>query len=113
MTSAALQAVSLRRTLHDGIDDPGPRFFRTAAAALSPIWWSNRVLDYAIIPPESGPSALQRVIDAGMDKVYAAAGADVAVAETVYRQMQLLGRPTDLLRPSMLKRVVAGNRRSG
>ena len=113
MTSAALQAVSLRRTLHDGIDDPGPQFFRTAAAALSPIWWSNRVLDYAIIPPESGPSALQRVIDAGMDKVYAAAGADVAVAETVYRQMQLLGRPTDLLRPSMLKRVVAGNRRSG
>ncbi|BBY30028.1 FAD-dependent oxidoreductase [Mycolicibacterium sediminis] len=112
MTSAALQAVALRSCLRDGPEGLSRRFFRAAATKLSPIWWSNRFLDWAIIPSAAGPTSLQKAVNVGMDRIYAAAGSDVGVAETVYRQMQLLGRPTDVLRPSILTRVVSGNRRA-
>ena len=111
MTSAALQAAALRTCLTAGTDDLGLRFFRAAARKLAPIWWANRVLDFASNPYDDWRASVQKLVDRGMAKVYAAAATDLVVAETIYRQMQLAGHPTDILRPGMLRRVVAVNRR--
>jgi flavin-dependent dehydrogenase len=110
MTSAALQASALRRCLSDGSDDLSRRFFRASAKKLAPIWWSNRFFDFTIIPSDGWRSKLQAVVNFGMNKVYAAAASDVVIAETIFRQMQLLDPPAATLRPSMLRRIVAGNR---
>jgi flavin-dependent dehydrogenase len=110
MTSAALQAAALRKCLIDGTDELSLRFFRASAKKLSPIWWANRFFDFTIIPSDHGQSQLKTLVNLGMDKVYAAAATDVAIVETIFRQIQLLGQPTDILRPSILRRVVAGNR---
>lgn len=110
MTSAALQALALRECLSDGSDELSRRFFRASAKKLAPIWWSNRFFDFTIIPSAGWRSKLQVVVNLGMDKVYAAAASDVVIAETIFRQMQLLEPPTVTLRPSMLRRIVVGNR---
>ncbi|OBI29756.1 NAD(P)/FAD-dependent oxidoreductase [Mycobacterium sp. E2238] len=110
MTSSALQAAVLRTCLTDGNEELGFRFFRTSARKLSPMWWANRFFDFAIIPSNDWQSTPKRLISLGMRKLYLAAATDVVVTETLFRQMQLLGQPTDLLRPSLLRRVIAGNR---
>lgn len=110
MTSAALQAAALQTCLTDGIDRLSFRFFRASARKLSPMWWANRFFDYTIIPSDDWQSKPKKFISLGMDKLYVAAATDVVITETLFRQMQLLGQPTDLLRPSVWRRVVAGNR---
>lgn len=112
MTSAALQAAVLRRCLSDGPNELSRRFFRASAKKLAPIWWSNRFFDFTIIPSDGWQSKLQAGVNLGMDRVYAAAAGDVVVAETIFRQMQLLDQPAATLRPSMLRRIVAANRRN-
>jgi 2-polyprenyl-6-methoxyphenol hydroxylase-like FAD-dependent oxidoreductase len=110
MTSAALQASALRKCLSVGSDELSRRFFRASAKKLAPIWWSNRFFDFTIIPSDGWKLKLQAVVNFGMNKVYAAAASEVVIAETIFRQMQLLDPPTVTLRPSMLRRIVAANR---
>ena len=111
MTSAAFQAAALRECLTGGTGELSRRFFRASAKKLAPIWWANRFFDFTIIPSDNWQSKLKRPVALVMDKVYAAAATDMVIAETIFRQMQLLDQPTVILRPSMLRRVVAGNRR--
>lgn len=112
MTSAALQAAALHQCLTDGTGELSRRFFRASAKKLAAMWWTNRFLDFTTIPSDGRQSKLKKLIDLGMGKVYVAAATDVVIAETILRQMQLIGRPTEILRPSMIRRVVAGNRLS-
>lgn len=112
MTSAALQASTLRKCLAVGSDELSRRFFRASAKKLAPIWWSNRFFDFTIIPSDGWRLKLQAVVNFGMNKVYAAAASEVVIAEAIFRQMQLLDQPAAALRPSMLRRIVAANRRN-
>jgi 2-polyprenyl-6-methoxyphenol hydroxylase-like FAD-dependent oxidoreductase len=111
MTSAAMQAAALRRCLAAGTDRLSQRFFGASARRLAPIWWTNRLFDFAIIPSSGWRGRLQKLVNAGLNEVYSAAVTDVVLTETIFRQMQLLGRPTDILRPSTLKRVIVRERR--
>jgi 2-polyprenyl-6-methoxyphenol hydroxylase-like FAD-dependent oxidoreductase len=83
MSAAALQAVALRDCLARGDHDLARRFFRAAAKPVGTAW-------------------------------QLAAGADLAlpeVTERFFRAAGLLEPPTLLLRPSTMRRVLAGNLR--
>jgi 2-polyprenyl-6-methoxyphenol hydroxylase-like FAD-dependent oxidoreductase len=108
MTSAAMQAAVLRKCLTQSTDELSRRFFRASAKKLSPIWWANRFFDFTMIPSDDWQSRLQKFVNRGMTNTYAAAAIDVSIAETILRQMQLLGKPADSFSPSMLRAVVAG-----
>lgn len=70
----------------------------------------RRFFDFIIISSDDWQSKPKRCIQFGMDKVYAAAATGVVIAETIFRQMQILGRTTGILRPPVLRHIVAGNR---
>lgn len=110
MTSAALQAAALRECLSDGSGELSSRFFRAAAKKMAPMWWANRFTDFTIIPSGTWQSTFKKLVNLGMDKVWAAATTDVMLTETIFRRMQHLEQPTFLLQPTFLRRVIAGNR---
>ncbi|RAU91303.1 2-polyprenyl-6-methoxyphenol hydroxylase-like oxidoreductase [Mycobacterium colombiense] len=111
MTSAALQAAVLQRCLADGSDQLSLRFFRASAKRLSQMWWANRFFDFTIVPSDGWQSKPKKLTSRAMAKLYAAAATDVVITEAIFRQMHLVGQPMEFLRPSLLRRIVAGNRR--
>lgn len=112
MTSSAVQASVLRRSLSQSPDNLSRRFFRVSAKRLNPMWLANRTTDYTIMPSDKKlPSQLKKLANLAMDRVWAAATVDVVLVETVVRQMQHLEPITALGKPAMLRRVVDGNLR--
>ena len=112
MSSAALQAKSLRRCLAeaDG-DDVGPRYFRDAAKKLVSLWQANRLNDFALAPTTGWRTTPQRLFNWYTDKLAAAAADDIVLAEAFMRMINLIDPPAKLLTPSMTMRVVTGNLR--
>ncbi|QLL06584.1 FAD-dependent oxidoreductase [Mycobacterium vicinigordonae] len=110
MTSAALQASALQTCISDGSDQLSLRFFRACAETLSPMWRANRFFDFTIVPSDGWQSKPKKFISLAMGKLYVAAATDVVITEALFRQMQLLEHPKEFLRPSLLRRIVAGNR---
>lgn len=114
MSSAALQAKALRRCLAEtDVDDVGPRYFRTAAKALTPLWRANRLNDFALMPTTGWRTAPQRLFNWYTAKLAAAAADDIVLAETFMRMVNLVDPPAKLLTPAMTMRVVTGNLRRG
>lgn len=112
MTSAALQAAALHDCLSDGdTGDLSQRYFRAAAKKLTPIWVNNRFVDFTVMPASGWLSTTKQLLNWCLDKVWAAAATDIVLTETFVRTLQFVDRPTVLLQPAMLKRVLAGNRR--
>ncbi|MGH3724781.1 MAG: FAD-dependent oxidoreductase [Mycobacterium sp.] len=112
MTSAALQAKVLRRCLAEAGDgELSRRYFRAAAKKLAPIWQANRLNDFAVLPADGWRAVPQRLLNWQVGKAAAAAADDMVLAETFMRVIQLHDRPTGMLRPSLLVRVIKGNRR--
>jgi 2-polyprenyl-6-methoxyphenol hydroxylase-like FAD-dependent oxidoreductase len=112
MTSAALQAKALRDCLTDvDTDDLSRRYFRSAAKKLAPMWQANRLNDFAVSPVNDWRSVPQRLLNWHLDKVMAAAANDMVLTEAFLRTLALIDSPRRLLRPSMLMRVIKGNRR--
>jgi 2-polyprenyl-6-methoxyphenol hydroxylase-like FAD-dependent oxidoreductase len=113
MTSAALQATALRDCLAArNTDDLSRRFFRASARQLAPIWQANRIKDFAVSPADDWRSIPKRVLNWYVDKVMAAAANDMLLTEAFLRVLQLVDPATTLFRPSLLIRVIAGNRRN-
>jgi 2-polyprenyl-6-methoxyphenol hydroxylase-like FAD-dependent oxidoreductase len=113
MTSAVLQATALQQCLAEGTDDLSRRYFRAAARRLAPIWRSNRVVDFAVIPADGGRAVPKRALNLVMSLLWRAAARDVRVTETWIRSIELLDPPTVWLRPSTVRRIVVGAVRSG
>lgn len=112
MTSAALQAKALRDSLAEaGADDLSRRYFCRAAKKLTPIWMSNRINDFAIRPVDDWRAVPQRLLNWRLEKVAVAAANDIVLTELFLRTLALADSPLRLLRPSMLMRVIKGNRR--
>jgi hypothetical protein len=113
MTSAALQAAALHDWLSDvDTGDFSRRYFRTAAKKLNPIWVSNRLVDFTVMPADGWRSTTKQLLNWCLDKVWAAAATDIVLTEAFVLTLQLRDRPTILLQPTMLKRLMAGNRRT-
>ena len=113
MTTAALQAVALRNCLADRDGDLSRRFFKATAKQIAPVWRANRLGDFLLSPSPGGGwrRVLTHLVSWQMDKVWAAAANDPAVAEAMLRVQHLVDPPARLLRPSFLRRLVAANRR--
>jgi flavin-dependent dehydrogenase len=111
MTSSALQARALRDCLAAGdTENMSRRYFASAATKINPIWQANRLNDFAVTPVDDWRSVPQRVLNWHLDKIAAAASRDLALTEAFLRTMALTDSPNQLLRPSMLMRVIKGNR---
>ena len=111
MTSSALQARVLRNCLAStDSDDWAHRYFRNTAKRIAPIWSANRINDFAVTPVHDWRSIPQRLLNWQVDKVAAAASSDLAVAEGFLRVTALIDAPIRMLRPSMVMRVIKGNR---
>lgn len=111
MTSAALQATALHRCLSDGGADLRTRYFREAAKRLSPIWRSNRVVDFVVIPADGWRAVAKRAVNVLMNVLWRAAARDIRITETWIRTIELLDPPTVWLRPLTLRRVLVGGLR--
>jgi 2-polyprenyl-6-methoxyphenol hydroxylase-like FAD-dependent oxidoreductase len=115
MSVAAMQALALRDTLAEGDHELSRRFFRAAAKPID-IAWQLAVGGDLGLPEVEGPRppALQ-VINAYLGRLLSAAERDPVLVEQFARVSHLLDPPTKLLRPGVLRRVVAGNlsRRTG
>jgi len=112
MTSAALQAKALRRSLAGAHgDDVGRHYFRAAARKVAPLWQANRLNDFALAPTTGWRTVPQRLVNWYTDKLAAAAAEDIVLAEAFMRMVNLVDPPARLLTPSLTRRVVSGNRR--
>jgi len=113
MTSAALQARALRDSLAEAdADDVSRRYLRRAAKKLTPIWMANRINDFATRPVDNWRAVPQRLLNWRLEKVAVAAANDIVLTEVFLRTLALTESPLRLLRPSMLVRVIKGNRRA-
>jgi 2-polyprenyl-6-methoxyphenol hydroxylase-like FAD-dependent oxidoreductase len=110
MTSAALQAVTLRESLSRGESDWQRAYFASAARELRSIWWGNRVLDFILTPAEDWRATPKRLVNYVVDKVWAAAANDIALTETFLRTIELLDTQAVWFKPVQIKRILAAHR---
>ncbi len=114
VSSAALQAKALRRSLAEADGDDMSRcYFSDAAKKLAPLWQANRLNDFAVAPTNGWRTVPQRLLNWYTDKLAAAAADDIVLAEAFMRMVNLIDPPAKFLTPSMTRRVVRGNRRRG
>jgi hypothetical protein len=112
MTSAALQAIALRDCLASGSTaDLATRYFRATTRKLRPIWRANRFNDFVVLPVDGWRSIPRRFLNWCQDKVMAAAANDIVLTEIFVRTIHLVDSPTRLMHPTMLKRIIVGQRR--
>jgi 2-polyprenyl-6-methoxyphenol hydroxylase-like FAD-dependent oxidoreductase len=109
MSVAALQALALRDTLAQGPDDLARRFFRAAAKPIDLAWEFALGGDLAL-PEVAGTRPLPlRLVNAYLDRLFAAAEHDPVLAEQFLRVNAFVDPPTRLFHPAVLRRVLAGN----
>jgi hypothetical protein len=94
MTVAALEARALQGCLADGDGDTSRRFFTAAAEQIGPMWASNQFNDLYMDGGDPDHSASKELLDF-RETVLAAAETSPAIAEKLYRSMNLVDPPTD------------------
>ena len=94
MTVAALEARALQDCLAEADGDLSRRFFAVAAEHIGPLWAANQFNDRYMDDgnPEHAPS--KELLDF-RDAVLSAAESSPALAEKLYRSMNLVDPPTD------------------
>jgi 2-polyprenyl-6-methoxyphenol hydroxylase-like FAD-dependent oxidoreductase len=104
MTIAALQAMTLRRAPRDG---HGTRALQThAVAATRSAWGLAAAADRALPGVVSHRRTVERAVARYLDGVQRAGSRDRAVATRFLRVTGLMDRPSALLRPTVLLRVL-------
>ncbi|MFB6093200.1 MAG: FAD-dependent oxidoreductase [Haloquadratum sp.] len=107
MSVAALDALALHHTLADGIDDLATRFFDRAAAAIDDAWQIAVGADFEF-PETTGPKPRGAdLFNRYLSAVVRTSHTDGHVAEAFTRVLRLEVPPTRLLRPDVVRRVVA------
>jgi 2-polyprenyl-6-methoxyphenol hydroxylase-like FAD-dependent oxidoreductase len=107
MTVAALDALALRESLRRGDRDLAARYFRASAKEIAVAWQMAVGSDLALPEVVGKRSPSVRVTNWYTRLVQAAAETDSVVAESFLRVMHLVDRPTRLLHPSVVARVLA------
>jgi 2-polyprenyl-6-methoxyphenol hydroxylase-like FAD-dependent oxidoreductase len=112
MSVAAKQAVALRECLRRGDERLARRFFRMAAKPIDVAWGMAVGADLAL-PQVEGPRPMAvRLVNAYVHRVLVAAEHDPVVAARFLRVSAFVDKPPRLMTPSIIARVVAGNRRA-
>jgi 2-polyprenyl-6-methoxyphenol hydroxylase-like FAD-dependent oxidoreductase len=111
MTVAAIQAMTLRRCLQRGETDLARRFFGAAAKPIG-LAWRLAVGGDLSLPEAEGKRPLStRLTQKYVRRVQTAAECDRVVASQFIRVTAFLDPPSSLIRPSVIRRVAAANRR--
>jgi 2-polyprenyl-6-methoxyphenol hydroxylase-like FAD-dependent oxidoreductase len=101
MSAAALEAVELARTVANGTDAVGRRFFKRAAAVVETPWMIAAGSDLRMPEAVGRRSAAMTAVNAYMVRLRRAAQHDTAVALAFFRVANLLAPPQSLFRPSI------------
>jgi 2-polyprenyl-6-methoxyphenol hydroxylase-like FAD-dependent oxidoreductase len=109
MTVAAMDALVLRDCLRRGGPDLPRRFFGSAAKGIGVAWQMAVGADLALPEVEATRSLSVRLPNAYIDRVLSAAETDLYVAERFWKVLNLVERPSHLLRPSVMARVAIAN----
>ena len=112
MTVAILEAIELRAALDThGLDRIGLRVLSAAQWAVQDAWDLATGSDLAH-PEVDGPRPPSwRVMNAYLERLLPVAHHDPVVAEAFIRVVGMLARPSELIRPHVLWRVLTGSRR--
>jgi 2-polyprenyl-6-methoxyphenol hydroxylase-like FAD-dependent oxidoreductase len=111
MTVAALQAAALRECLSRGTVDLPRRFYRAAARPIRQAWQQVVGNDLALPEIDGSPPWVTRLIAPYVERVLTAAEYDAAAMEAFMRFAWLVDPPPRLMRPAMIRRAMAANRR--
>lgn len=106
MSLAAMQAVTLRACLEEGVRGVSARFFEAASLQVEAAWQLSTGADLALpgVPGRRGPSI--RLANAWVSKVLAAAEHDPVVADSFVRVTSLIDPVSALGRPGFVHRVL-------
>jgi 2-polyprenyl-6-methoxyphenol hydroxylase-like FAD-dependent oxidoreductase len=105
MSTAALEAVELRRALREGPANLAPRFFKQAARVIDTPW-SIAVNNDLRMSQTIGPrGAKVKFTNWYLSKLYRAARQDAALSVACHRVANLVDPPPSVMRPSNLLRV--------
>jgi 2-polyprenyl-6-methoxyphenol hydroxylase-like FAD-dependent oxidoreductase len=111
MSVAAKQAMALRECLRRGDGHLARRFFRSAAKPIDTAWRMAVGSDLTL-PQVQGPRPLAvRLINAYIHRLLVAAEHDPIVATRFLRVSAFLDKPTRLMTPAIVARVISANRR--
>jgi 2-polyprenyl-6-methoxyphenol hydroxylase-like FAD-dependent oxidoreductase len=114
MTVAAIEAAELGRVLDThGLDRIGLRALAAARWAVQDAWDLAAGSDLADPQVEGPRPASWRLTNAYLQRLIPVAHHDPVVAEAFARVVGMLARPPELMRPSVLRRVLRGSRRRG
>ncbi|GAA4486492.1 FAD-binding monooxygenase [Rhodococcus olei] len=109
MSVAGVEALALRDCLRDGVEALAPRFLNRIRRGLDDTWTMAADSDLQM-PCVAGPrSTRTRLANAYTVRVHRAAVTDPRVGAQFLRVINLLDRPTSLLRPATAARVLRGN----
>lgn len=111
MSVAAMQAVALRDCLAQGDKDLARRFFRAAAKVVDVAWRLAVGGDRAMPQVHGSLSVPAVVMNRYVERLLSAAEADQVVLEQFLRVSGLVDPPVRLMRPSIMLRVLSGDRR--
>ena len=106
MSVAALEAEKLREVLGQGDERLTPRFFTAIAPIVNDAWAASVGADLALPNVVARRTPRIRLQTAYVAQVQAAAERDAAVADAFVRVVGLRARPTLLLRPDIVSRVL-------
>jgi 2-polyprenyl-6-methoxyphenol hydroxylase-like FAD-dependent oxidoreductase len=106
MTVAAIEALVLCDCLRDGGPDLSHRFFASTAKAIGVAWQMAVGSDLALPEVQATRPISVRLPNAYNDWVLSAAESDLHVAEQFWKVLNLVERPSRLLRPSVIARVI-------
>lgn len=111
MSVAALEAITLRDCLSDGSGNLARRFFWASAKAVDAAWQLASGADLALPQVQGRRSVRTRLANRYTQRLLAAAESDIVVTEAFFRAMNLVDPPSRLLRPKVMFRAVAAQRR--
>jgi 2-polyprenyl-6-methoxyphenol hydroxylase-like FAD-dependent oxidoreductase len=94
MTVAALEATALQECLAEANGDLSQRFFAAAGEVIGPLWASNQFNDLYMANADPAHSASKELLDF-REAVLSAAEDSRALAEKLFRSMNLVDPPTD------------------
>ncbi|PBC35510.1 monooxygenase [Rhodococcus sp. ACS1] len=111
MSVAALEALTLRQILQAGGGRVTDRFLRTARPILDQAWEMTCNSDLRMPFIEGNRTRRARATNAYVARVHRAAATDPRVGTAFLRVISLLDRPTSLMNPAILTRVLWANRK--
>jgi flavin-dependent dehydrogenase len=109
ITTAALEALTLRRCLAAGRADLAERFFRAAGRLIDSPWSIAVVSDLDLTDTEGGRTRRTRLTNRYVRMLRRAAADDAILATAYLRVANLKTRPESLLAPRLVARVLRSN----